>query len=403
MGEYSYQFVGVGADMRGPPLEQFSGLPSDTFGLTTPELAAIVLAGALLLVGLAAAARFLLRSEGSSLRRRLAAKDRVTILMHPNPDPDAMACAMAIKHMASSVGTDAVLQYPGEIRHQENRAFRTVLDLDLRPVEASADIIADAVVLVDHNRPRGFDGARDVHPYAIVDHHPGSGSGSAFTDVRDDYGACASIVAEYYRALDAEAVSPEDDPEDISGLTLSAPVATGLLYGILSDTNHLTKGCSAAEFSASRFLYPAVDENALDRIANPQVDAEVLDVKARAINNRDTRAPYAVSDVGEVGNLDAIPQAADELMHLEGVTAVVVVGDRDGYLHISGRSRDDRVHMGRALEHVVDDIPMASAGGHARMGGGRLSIEHMNGIGPSDGVTRDQFHERCFDAMAGEE
>jgi hypothetical protein len=45
---------------------------------------------------------------------------------------------------------------------------------------------------------------------------------------------------------------------------------------------------------------------------------------------------------------------------------------------------------------------MAGAGGHARMGGGQLSIEHMNGIGPSEGMDRREFQDRLFDAMVGD-
>ncbi len=61
------------------------------------------------------------------------------------------------------------------------------------------------------------------------------------------------------------------------------------------------------------------------------------------------------------------------------MTAVVVYGESDGTIHLSGRSRDDRVHMGETLRHAVSDIPMANAGGHARMGGGQLSVDHMRG------------------------
>ncbi|PYZ02943.1 hypothetical protein C8039_09855 [Halogeometricum sp. wsp3] len=66
------------------------------------------------------------------------------------------------------------------------------------------------------------------------------------------------------------------------------------------------------------------------------------------------RAPYAFSDVGEVSNTDAIPQAADELETLEGVSAVVIVGEKEGTMRIAERSRDDRVHIGRAIEAVVE-------------------------------------------------
>jgi nanoRNase/pAp phosphatase (c-di-AMP/oligoRNAs hydrolase) len=354
----------------------------------------------LLAVGAVALRRYL-RPTGERFADLVGGFEEVTVLMHPNPDPDAMSCALAVKHLAESGDTEATLQYPGQIRHQENRAFETVLDASFERIDSASDLDDGEVVLVDHNEPRGFSGAERVDPVAVVDHHPGGGEGREFTDVRTDNGSCASIFAEYFRETDWEPADPEENGEAEEG-ELSPAVATGLLYGIQSDTNQLTKGCSPAEFDAARYLYPGVDEDHLDRIANPEVDAEVLDVKATAITEREVRNAFAVSDVGTVSNVDAIPQAADELLRLEGVTAVVVLGDKDGQIHLSGRSRDDRVHMGKALSAVVEDVPMGGAGGHARMGGGQLSIEHMNGLGPGDGLTREQFHERLFEAMSGE-
>ncbi|WP_435345397.1 DHH family phosphoesterase [Haloarchaeobius sp. HRN-SO-5] len=339
------------------------------------------------------------RTPGERFVRAMRGIDEVTVLLHPNPDPDAMACAMATAELCEYAGVEAHLQYPGEIRHQENRAFRTVLDLDLDRIETAADLETNTVVLVDHNTARGFQGAKQVEPYAVVDHHPGNGAGTRHTDIRTDYGACATIFAEYFEGLDAEDGNGNGNGDD--DVTLNSKTATGLLYGILSDTNNLTNGCSAAEFDASAYLYPAVNEDLLDRIANPQVPDEVLRTKAKAIVEKDVNGPFAVCDLGSIPNVDAIPQAADELMHLEGVSAVVVFGEQDGTVHMSGRSRDDRIHMGEALRSVVANIPMADAGGHARMGGGQLSKEHMEGIGPSDGVSRDEFKRKLFDALAG--
>lgn len=339
------------------------------------------------------------RSQAEQFRRALAQRDEVSVLMHPNPDPDAMSCAMGVAAIASSVDTDATMQYAGQIRHQENRAFETVLDLDFERVSDASELASDQVVLVDHNVPRGFSGADGVEPFAVVDHHPGDGTGTEFTDVRPDNGAAATIFAEYCQAYGWDPIDPDDEPEPDE---LPPDLATGLIYGIQSDTKSLTKGCTAEEFQAAAYLYDGVDQDVLDRIANPEVDAEVLDVKARAITERDVRNAFAFSNVGEVSNADAIPQAADELLRLEGVTAVVVAGEKDGTVHLSGRSRDDRVHMGKTLRSAVDDIPMAEAGGHARMGGGQISLDHMEGLGPSAGITMPELTDRLFDAMSGD-
>ncbi|WP_323171107.1 DHHA1 domain-containing protein [Natrialba sp. PRR66] len=339
--------------------------------------------------------RWVRRPPGVRFQSVLAEYDDVTVLMHPNPDPDAMACAMAVDAIADAVDTDTTLQFPGEIRHQENRAFRTVLGLDLDQIASSSALASEAVVLVDHNTARGFTGAQTVEPVAVVDHHPGNGTGTNFTDVRTDYGAAATLLVEYLDDLGA-GTDDDTDPD------FSAELATGLLYGIQSDTNHLTNGCSRAEFEACGTLFGELDEDLLERIANPQVSDDVLQIKATAITEKRVEGSFAVCDVGAVSNTDAIPQAADELMQLEGVTAVVVYGENDGTIHLSGRSRDDRVHMGETLRYAVSDIPMANAGGHARMGGGQLSVEHMRGLGPADGIDKTEFEEELFSALSGE-
>ncbi len=385
--------------------EQFDMLSST---LANEPLLAVILAFLLfiLLVGGVYLFRYLRRTTGERFARLLGSYDDVAILMHPDPDPDAMACALAVQEIAADRETEATMYYPGQIRHHENRAFETVLDVDFDKIESAAEIEESTVVLVDHNEPRDFPGSESVNPVAVVDHHPGGGTGREFTDVRTDYGACASILTEYLEELGWEPVDPEDIEENGETIPLeqkiSPTTATALLYGIQADTNRLTKGCSAQDFHAAAFLYPGINEEKLDRIANPEIDPESLDVKARAIADREIRSAFAVSDVGTVSNSDSIPQAADELRRLEGINAVVVLGDKDDTIRFAGRSDDDRVHMGKVLEAVLDDIPMAGGGGHARMGGGQCSLEYMEGLGPSEGVSREELRERLFAAMNGD-
>ena len=378
-----------------PAREAVSEVASET--ATNPWLAVLILLAAIAaVVGVWLLARWLRRTPGERLLNVLAGLEEVTVLMHPNPDPDAMGCAVAIARIAEHAGTPATIQYPGQIRHQENRAFRTVLDLDLDRITSVEELASDAVVLVDHGRPRGFEGAATVDPVAVIDHHPEGGSGAAFTDVRPGYGACASIVAEYLRDLGA--TLPDEEGYASGGLAVPPELATGLVYGILSDTKRLTDGATLADFDASRYLHAGVDADLLDRIANPQMDPETLEIKARAISRRDVRPPYAVSDVGTVSNVDAISQAADELSSLETVSAVVVMGDDGETIHLSGRSRDDRVHMGKVIESAVEGVPRADGGGHARMGGGQVIIGGQRYEGPN----RAELRDRLFTAMNDE-
>jgi nanoRNase/pAp phosphatase (c-di-AMP/oligoRNAs hydrolase) len=366
--------------------------------LQRPALATAVVVGAVLVVSLGLYLwRRLVRTNADRFVDALAEREEVSVLMHPNPDPDAMASALAVATLAELVDTDATIQYPGQIRHSENRAFQTVLDCDFERIVTDIDLAAYDVVLVDHNEPRGFAGADGLEPYAVVDHHPGQGEGRTFTDVRSDRGSCASILTEYLRS---QGFSNSEERER----TLPSRLATGLLYGIQTDTTSFTRGCTPAEFDAAAFLFPAADADDLDRIANPEVDGETLDVKATAIRRRKQDGSFLISHVGSVSNTDTLPSAAEELVRLEGVTAAVVTGQRRGTLHASGRSRDSRVHMGRALEAAFDGFPDADAGGHARMGGGQIPLPDGGSVSPaetSDDVPQD-IEGRLFAAMNGE-
>ena len=358
--------------------------------------AAIVLAAALGLATLLYLVRRLTRTDGDRFVAAVADCRAVSVLMHPNPDPDAMASALAAAALAESAGTDATIQYAGQIRHPENRAFETVLACEFDRIVTDLDLAADRVVLVDHNEPRGFTGADGLDPYAVVDHHPGDGEGLAFTDVRPDRGSCASILTEYLREQGYSSRGG-DRP-------LPSRLATALLYGIQSDTTSFTRGCTPAEFDAAAFLLPAADADSLDRIANPQVDGETLDVKATAIQRRHVDGSFLVSHVGHLDNTDALPTAVEELVRLEGVTAAVVTGERNGTLHASGRSRDDRVHMGKTLDAALETFPDATAGGHARMGGGQVPVPD-GGTLALDAVGDDApkvLEDRLFAAMSGE-
>ncbi len=347
------------------------------------------------------------RPMGERLKPVLEKRDEIAILMHPNPDPDAMGSAMGLAHIASTVDTDCTIQYPGQIRHQENRVFQNILDPDFERITRVDEIEADDVVLVDHNTARGFEGAETVMPIAVVDHHPGDGTGFDFTDKRTEYGSCSSIVAEYLRDIGATPIHTDDlenvsEPtdEEMDSTDLMPKTATGLMYGIYSDTNRLTTGTIDADFDAASYLCQGVDETLLERIVHPEVDTEVLDIKSRAIANRNERGSFIVSDVGEVENPDAIPQAADELITIEGVTAAVVYGARNDTVHVSGRSRDDRVHMGDTLEAVTAETPNASGGGHSRMGGAKLPIPDLATDGGSSESLQSPPSELVDDIFA---
>jgi hypothetical protein len=59
--------------------------------------------------------------------------------------------------------------------------------------------------------------------------------------------------------------------------------------------------------------------------------------------------------------------------------------------------------MGETLDAVLSTIREASAGGHARMGGGRLSLrEGSIETVAGEQISRDDLRERLFEVLEGD-
>ena len=77
-------------------------------------------------------------------------------------------------------------------------------------------------------------------------------------------------------------------------------------------------------------------------------------------------------------NRDALPQAADLLITLEGVNTALVYGITDNAIVISARNRDIRLHLGNALSEAFGD--MGDAGGHPNMAAATLPLHYFGKV-----------------------
>ncbi|MFP9191664.1 DHH family phosphoesterase [Natronosalvus vescus] len=295
------------------------------------------------------------------LRTRLARIDgTLAVVAHDNPDPDAIASAVALRTLAESMGVDAVACYYGEISHQENRAMINLLDLELRTLDPDEPLGEfDAFALVDHSRP----GVNDQLPAdlaidIVIDHHPPRGPvPGEFYDLREGVGATSTIMAGHL---------------DRFGLEIDSQIATALLYGIRVDTNDFRRELSQADFEAAALLWPRVDFTTLSRIEQPTIEGDTLETVARAIKNRTQRGSVVASSAGEITDRDALPQAAEKLLSMEGVDTTLVFGFREEMVYVSARARASDIDVGETLRDAFDQI--GSAGGHADMAGAQLEM-----------------------------
>ncbi len=279
------------------------------------------------------------------------------IITHKNPDPDAISSAMALMAIARNANPEKLhcrIFYEGVIGHQENRTMVNLLEIRMERMTPQMVEECNYLALVDCAGP-GINNSlsKRTHVDIILDHHKDglhSEATAGFVDIRPGLGATASILTQYLQELD---------------IPVDKLVATGLLYGIRSDTKDFKRNITPQDMNYAAFLLPLTDADLLDKIMSPSLSQETLDVLGSAIRNRKIRSGYLFSNVGYVRNRDTLPQAADLLINLEGVNTALVYGITDEAIIMSVRNRDIRLHIGNVLSEAFGDI--GEAGGHPNM------------------------------------
>ncbi len=297
--------------------------------------------------------------RGAELVEVLEAGESLAIVCHDNPDPDCLASALALEVIARETDIDTVvIVYGGEISHQQNRAFVNMLQIGLRSIEDVNLEAYDCIAFVDHARPGENSVATDgLEPDVIVDHHPGDVPDAQFTDVRPDVGATATIFVEYLSELD---------------VPLSTRLASALLFALHRERLDFVRDPTEREYEAALTVYPEADLESLEQLYGSAFTPTTIDAIGRAIDSRERRGSALFTSVGRTTETDALPQAADYLLNVEGVDTVLVYGLVGDQIRISSRSIDPRVHMGTTLRTAFGTL--GSVGGHHDMAGGRIDL-----------------------------
>jgi len=294
----------------------------------------------------------------------LREKKSLLIVMQDSPDPDAVAAAAALRYIANQTfGIVCTLAHGGAVGRAENRALVRYLDLNLRPLAELGVEKFDLVAVVDTQPATGNNSLPDGTQVDIVfDHHPirQASRAARFTDVRRDYGATSTILFEYLQALNLEP---------------PVPLATGLCYGIRSDTQDLGRESTKADIGAFVALYPSANKRVLGRIQFAPEPAEYFRVLATALRNAVVYGKCVVSSLGEVNCQEIVAETADLLVRYEAVSWALTFGSHDGVLHLSLRTGEADAQAGRLMQRLV--LHLGSGGGHASYAGGQIPLSDL--------------------------
>ncbi|HUK33170.1 MAG TPA: DHH family phosphoesterase [Vicinamibacterales bacterium] len=293
--------------------------------------------------------RSLTRARVAQYQRYLADAERLLILLHNDPDPDALASGLAIRNVLHRTKTTAIIGAVQGVTRPENLRMVNLLDIHVERVTPESVKEFDRVVMVDV-QPHYFGGLID-RADLIIDHHPEQpGYTAVFKDIRPDYGSTSTILTEHLRAVD---------------VNISERTATAMLYAIKSDTLFFNRQTNRVDIEAFSFLYPLADPTLIRKMEGAEITLERLDYVLKAHATGTMSGQVFCASVGESPREDFIPYVADFFLQLEDVKWTVIAGCVGDALVISVRNLGYSKNAGEFVRRYFSAI--GNAGGHRAM------------------------------------
>jgi nanoRNase/pAp phosphatase (c-di-AMP/oligoRNAs hydrolase) len=285
--------------------------------------------------------------------------DSLAILV--NADPDALACALALKRLFWRKVRPIRIFRTNRIDRADNLAFIRLLDIRNRSIRSLKRSAFTKFALVDsqpahHRRFAAMD--FDI----IIDHHPPTNDLSAgFIDINKSYGAAATLMTEYLRAAD---IKP------------SPRIATALFYGIKTDTDNFVRPTVDRDIMAFRYLYDYANLNIIKKIESSEITRETLARFQKAMQRLQLLDHTAVVHMGKVNKPDILVQIADFFLKMAEAVWSIASGISGGRLIVVIRNAGFRRNAGKLARNLFGDV--GSAGGHKDSARAEIPLHRIN-------------------------
>jgi nanoRNase/pAp phosphatase (c-di-AMP/oligoRNAs hydrolase) len=324
--------------------------------------------------------RSLTRARVQQYQRYFQDADRVLILLHNDPDPDAMASGLALRSLLRRTKTTAIIGALQNVTRPENLRMKHLLDIHVETMTPADFADFDRIATVDV-QPHYFGDALE-RADLVVDHHPEQANHNAvFKDIRPDYGSTCTILTEHLRSVDFD---------------ISERVATAMLYAIKSDTLFFARQTNRVDLEAFSHLYPLAEAALIRKVEGADLSLDRLEFVTRAVRDGTMADQVFSAFLGKVPREDYITYAADFFLDLEDVRWTIISGLVNEMLVISVRNLGYTRNAGEFVKRWFADI--GSAGGHRAMAKAVVPLHRFaEKFGPVDGANLDKIVRQLAD------
>ncbi len=308
--------------------------------------------------------------------------DKVLVMI--NADPDAIACAMAVKRLLWRKVISVTISNINVINRPDNIAMIRLLGVKITHVDQVNRGNHTKLVVVD-SQPDHDECLSMCKPDVIIDHHPVSCAVAAFSDIRPKYGAAASMITEYLRAAK---IKP------------SAKLATALYHAIKVDTSNFERKTTVEDLRAFQFLFRHANIHLAKRIDQAELQMEYLNYFKRALIEKVLRRDRIFVHLGWVPTPDVCVLVADFFMRVNTVKWTIVSGIFEKRLIVIFRNDGVRKDAGKVAQKSFGKI--GSAGGHKNMARAEVPVENLEGVvEPNDAYAIQKWVINQVEKRAG--
>ena len=301
------------------------------------------------------------RKRAAALQHLARGQEHILILIQHDPDPDALASALALRTLLGRTSKTAPIGSFGEVTRNENQVMMQLLDIQLLKITAADLQTFPCIAMVDV-QPFYFNDP-EIRADIIIDHHPQMEHYDAlFCDIRSRYGATATIMAEYL--IDQE-------------FKISQRLATALVYGIKTDTLFLGRDINPADIAVFTHIYPLANRHMILQMEHPRLRPEEISLFIKALKSQRLIGNAVFVSLGRVDRdgEDIIPRLADFCMQIDDAQWSVVYGIVEKQLVLCVRNVGYVEHAGEVVRHAFGTY--GSAGGHRSMARAVLSLPEL--------------------------
>jgi len=304
------------------------------------------------------------KPRAKQLLRVLAGKKNLLITTHKQPDPDAMASALALQALLKQRLPDTAVSVSvkGNVVGGMNSIFAQQTDLHLIPWTNHFLSDYDAIILVD-TQPHFANSPlpAEFSPIAVIDHHRSMHRHPKwpFADIRSDVGATGSIIFSYFMELEAP---------------ISRDLGATLLYAIESDLAGAAGKPGELDNIALSSLTLMADTRKLYEMRYVDLPRNYYIAYANGVNNAIFYDEALVSHLDTIDTPEKPAIIADFLLRFDQVHWALVTAVIEGKMVLSLRTDTPKVSAADIMRKLVRDL--GEGGGHRTKAGGVIRLEN---------------------------